>query len=343
MTDLTTTYLGKDLANPMVCSSGPLTHDLGTIKRLEDAGIAAVVMHSLFEEQIELEALDLDENLSFGTDSFGEALSYIPDMRDYNTGPDGYLDLLRRAKQSVAVPVIGSLNGTTPGGWTRYAREIQDAGADALELNIYDIPTDPEMRAEELERNLIDLVREVRGRVSIPLAVKLGPFFTAPANLIKRLSEAGASAVVLFNRFFQPDLDIDHLSVDPHLRLSRSEDLLPRLHWAGILFGRVPIEVAISGGVHTARDILKCMMAGAQVAMTTSALLRHGLDHVSNMLLDLRRWMEEHEYGSIREMRGSLSLLRVPDPSAFERGNYLKVLRGELSGADRYDWSRHVL
>lgn len=342
MIDLTTTYLGKTLANPMVCSSGPLTKDLGTIKRLEDAGIGAIVMHSLFEEQIEWESLDLDANLNFGTDSFSEATSYFPNMNDYNTGPDGYLDLIRQAKQAVGVPVFGSLNGTTFGGWTRYAREIQDAGADGVELNVYQIPTDPHLSTQAIEKNLIELVGEVSRRIRIPLAVKLGMFFTAPAHLAKQLAGVGASAVVLFNRFYQPDFDIEQLSVDHHLRLSHSEELLPRLHWAAILHGRVPIEVAISGGVHSARDIMKCMMAGARVAMTTSALLKHGLEHVATMLMDMKRWMEENEYHSIQQMHGCLSLHKVPDPSAFERGNYMQVLRGHRAEFSRYDWSRHV-
>lgn len=327
MIDLSTAYMGKTLANPLVVSSSPVTQDLDLVKRAEDAGAAAVVMHSLFEEQIKLESLDLHRYLEEGSESFPEALHYFPDMQGYNTGPEGYLEQVRKVKKAVGVPVIGSLNGTTLGGWIQYAKHIQDAGADALELNVYDIPTDPDTRGEAIEQNLVDLVREVKARVEIPLAVKLGPFFTAPANLVKRLGEAGAQGVVLFNRFYQPDLDIDDLDVTHHLRLSRSEELLTRLHWVAILYGRVPVELAVTGGAHTARDVIKCVMAGANVAMVTSALLRHGVGHLGHVLTDLRHWMAEHEYSSIGQMRGSLSLRRVPDPSAYERGNYMKVLR----------------
>lgn len=343
MIDFTTTYLGKTLANPIVCSSSPLTQDFDTIRRLEDAGIGAIVMHSLFEEQINLESLDLHYHLEAGAESNAEATNYFPDMRDYNTGPDGYLEMIRRSKAAVGVPIIGSLNGTTRGGWIRYAKEMQEAGADAIELNVYDIPTNPNVTSEQVERYMIDLVRDVKSRLSVPLAVKIGSFFTAPANLVKRLHEAGAAGVVLFNRFYQPDLDIDNLDVSHHHRFSNSEELLPRLHWAAILFGRVPIDIAITGGVHTARDILKCMMAGANVAMATSALMKHGVSHVRQLLTDLRHWMHEHEYSSIGQMRGSLSLRRVPDPTAYERGNYMQVLRRQATATQAYEWSRWAL
>jgi dihydroorotate dehydrogenase (fumarate) len=325
--DLSTTYLGLRLANPLVVSSSPITRDLEMVRRAEAAGASAFVMHSLFEEQIEAESRDLDRFLNHGTESYAESLSYFPEMQSYNTGPEGYLEQLRMVKQTVGVPVIGSLNGTSPGGWIRYARLIEEAGADGLELNVYDIPTDATVDASQVEQRLLELVRAVRDEIHIPLAVKIGPFFTAPANLLLKLHQAGANAAVLFNRFYQPDLNIDELDVVPHLKLSHSDELLTRLHWCGIVFGRVPIELAVTGGVHTARDVIKCVMAGADVVMMTSALLRHGAAHLAHVLSEMRQWMTDKEYQSISEMHGSLSLRKVADPSAFERGNYLRMLR----------------
>lgn len=325
--DLSTPYLGRTLANPLVVSSSPITRDLDQVRRAEDAGAAAFVLHSLFEEQIEAETLDLDRYLDRGSESYAESLSYFPDMRSYNTGPEGYLEQLRRVKQAVGVPVVGSLNGTSPGGWVSFARLIEQAGADGLELNVYDIPTDATVDAGQVERSLLELVRAVRAEIRVPMAVKIGPFFTSPANLLLKLHEAGAQAAVLFNRFYQPDLDIDDLEVVPHLKLSHSEELLTRLHWCGIVYGRVPIELAVTGGAHTARDAIKCVMAGANAVMMTSALIRQGVGHLAHVLTDLRHWMDEKGYTSVGQMRGSLSLRKVPDPSAFERGNYLRLLR----------------
>jgi dihydroorotate dehydrogenase (fumarate) len=325
--DLSTTYLGQRLVNPLVVSSSPITRDLELVRRAEDAGAAAFVMHSLFEEQIEADTLDLDRYLDHGTESYAESLSYFPEMQSYNTGPEGYLDQLRNVKQTVSVPVIGSLNGTSPGGWIRYARLIEQAGADALELNVYDIPTDATVDGSQVEHRLLELVRAVRNEIQIPLAVKIGPFFTAPANLMLKLHQAGAHAVVLFNRFYQPDLNIDELDVVPHLKLSHSEELLTRLHWCGIVYGRVPTELAITGGVHTARDAIKCVMAGANVVMMTSGLIRNGVEHLAHVLSEMRHWMTDKDYHSVNEMRGTLSLRKVSDPSAFERGNYLRLLR----------------
>lgn len=327
MTDLRTHYLGHTLANPLIVSSSPITRDIDAVRIAEDSGAAAFVMHSLFEEQIEAESLDLHHHLEAGAESYAEATSYFPDMRAYNTGPDGYLDQLQRVKQAVGVPVFASLNGTSVGGWVRYAGLLQKAGADGIELNVYDIPTDPAATAASVEDGLMELVRAVRREITVPLAVKLSPFYTAPVNLLARLYDAGATAAVLFNRFYQPDLNIDDLDVAPHLKLSHSDELLNRLHWVGVAYGRVNLDLAVTGGVHTARDVVKCIMAGASGVMLTSALIRHGVGHLSHILTDLRHWMTENEYSSVGQMRGALSLQKVPDPTAYERGNYMRVLR----------------
>ena len=326
MSDLKTSYLGFTLANPIVASASPLSESVPRIRQLEDAGVSAVVLPSLFEEQLSLEGQALDSDLSRGSESFPESLSYFPDMTDYNLGPDSYLDLIRQAKEAVGVPVVASLNGTTRGGWTHYAQLMEQAGANGIELNLYALPTDPQETAEQVERRYEDLVREVRETVSIPLAVKLTHFFTAFPNLARRLDGAGANALVLFNRFYQPDFDIEALEVVPSLALSHSYELLLRLHWVGIVYGHVKADLAVTGGVHTAGDVLKSMMAGARVAMMTSALLRNGLGHVRVVLDDLVRWMEDHEYDSIHQMQGSMSRRSAGNPSAFERGNYMKVL-----------------
>ena len=325
--DLTTTYMGLKLRNPLVHSSSPLTQSLDGFRRLEDAGAAAIVMHSLFEEQIRFEAEELDHYLSYGTESFAEALSYFPNMESYNVGPEAYLDLIRQAKAAVGVPVIGSLNGVSTGGWTKYARMIQEAGADALELNVYYIPTDARMTGAQVEQLYLDLIREVKGSVSIPVAVKLGPHFSAMANMARQLDEAGADGLVLFNRFYQPDLDLENLDVQPNLVLSTSDELRLRLRWVAILCGQVEADLAVTGGVHKAEDVLNSMMAGAKVAMTTSALLMRGIGYLRRVLGDLQQWMEAHEYESIVQMQGSMSRKAVANPAAFERANYMKVLR----------------
>jgi dihydroorotate dehydrogenase (fumarate) len=326
MIDLTTTYLGLTLKNPIVASASPLTDSLDKIRHLEDHGISAVVLPSLFEEQLTLECETLDEDLTRGAESFAESLNYFPDLTTYNLGPDGYLELIRKAKMSVSIPVIGSLNGVSTGGWIRYAREMEQAGADAIELNLYSIAADPELTADYIERAYIELVRQVKYTVGIPVAVKLSPFFSAPANMAKQLDGAGANALVLFNRFYQPDLDLELLEVTPSLTLSRPEELLLRLHWVAIIFGRVDGDLAITGGVHGAQDVLKAVMAGARVAMMTSALLLNGIEHLDVVLRDLLSWMEEHEYESIRQMCGSMSQRNVPNPAAFQRSNYARVL-----------------
>jgi dihydroorotate dehydrogenase (fumarate) len=327
MIDLTTRYLGLTLKNPLVASASPLCEDIGNIRRMEDAGASAVVLHSLFEEQITLESHDLDRYLTHGAESFAEALTYFPDMTEYSLGPEGYLDHLRRAKAAVDIPIIGSLNGVSTGGWTRYARKIEEAGADALELNVYFIPTDAEMTGAEVEQIYVDLVRDVKASIRIPVAVKLGHAFSAMANMGRRLDEAGANGLVLFNRFYQPDFDLEHLEVTPTLTLSSSYELLLRIHWVAILFGHIQPDLAVTGGIHTALDVLKAMMAGARVAMMTSALLKHGIDHLAAVQKELVTWMEEHEYESIRQMQGSMSYRSVAEPAAFERANYMRVLR----------------
>ena len=326
MIDLTTAYLGLTLKNPVLASASPLCDSLDNIRHLEDHGIAAVVLPSLFEEQLRLESQTLDADLFRGAESFAESLSYFPDLTTYNLGPDGYLELIRKAKLSVSIPVIGSLNGVSAGGWIRYARDMEQAGADAIELNLYSIVTDPDFTAGNVEGSYVELVREVKRSVGIPVAVKLSPFFTAPANMAKRLAGAGANALVLFNRFYQPDLDLESLDVTPSLTLSRPEELLLRLHWVAIIFGRIDADLAITGGVHRGQDVLKAVMAGARVTMMTSALLQNGLEHLDAVLRELLGWMEEHEYESIGQMCGSMSQRNVPNPAAFERSNYIRVL-----------------
>ena len=334
MSDLSTSYLGLTLGSPLVASAGPLSESVDNIRRMEDAGAGAVVLFSLFEEQIALESHHLDHHLSRGTESFAESLTYLPDIHDYRLGPDAYLEHLRRAKAAVDIPIIGSLNGVSTGGWTSYARKIEDAGADALELNIYFIPTDPALTSAEVEQTYVDLVRDVTRSVGIPVAVKLGHFWSAFANMAVRLDGVGARGLVLFNRFYQPDFNLDELEVVPSLTLSSSYELLLRLHWTAILHGRVRADLAVTGGVHTAEDVLKAMMAGARVAMTTSALLLHGIEHLITLRAGLVRWMEEREYESVRQMQGSMSYRAVRDPSAFERANYMKVLSSYILRGD---------
>ena len=326
MVDLSTTYLGLTLKNPLVVSPSPLCEKIDNIRQMEDAGASAVVLPSLFEEQITLESHHLDRYLSHGTESFAESLTYFPDMLDYNLGPDGYLELIRRAKFVVDIPIIGSLNGVSTGGWITYAKKIEEAGADALELNTYHIPTDPELTGAQVEQMYLDLVRDVKASVRIPVAIKLSPNFSAIPNMARRLDQAGADALVMFNRFYQPDFDLENLEVVPSLILSGSYELLVRLTWVAIVYGHVRADLAITGGVHTALDVLKAMMVGARVAMMTSALLTHGIGHLNTVRADLLTWMEQHEYESIRQMQGSMSHRSVANPAAFERANYMKVL-----------------
>ncbi|HXX21878.1 MAG TPA: dihydroorotate dehydrogenase-like protein [Terriglobia bacterium] len=326
MIDLSTTYLGLNLKNPLVVSASPLAEQLANIRRMEDSGAAAVVLPSLFEEQINIESRVLDRFLQQGTESFAESLTYFPDLTGYNLGPEGYCEHVRRAKAAVRIPIIGSLNGSSIGGWTQYARKIQEAGADALELNIYYIPTHPELGGADVEKLYCDLVSEVKSSLHIPVAVKISAYFSSLPHMAQRLDQAGADALVLFNRFYQPDFDIDNLEVVPNLLLSTSHELLLRLNWVAILFGHIKADLAVTGGVHTAADVLKAMMAGARVVAITSALLRNGIGHLATLRNDMLAWMEEHEYESIRQMQGSMSQRAVADPAAFQRANYVRVL-----------------
>jgi dihydroorotate dehydrogenase (fumarate) len=324
--DLGTTYLGLELKSPLVVSPSPLCQDVSRIRQMEDAGAAAVVLHSLFEEQITLESFLLDRDLSDGTESFPEALTYLPELHEYNMGPDAYVEHVRKAKAAVGIPVIGSLNGVSSGGWLRYAKAIEEAGADALELNIYFVASDLDRDARVIEDQYVDLVRDVVASVRIPVAVKVGHHFSAFGHFAGRLAAEGAKGLVLFNRFYQPDLDVEELDVVPTLSLSNPYELLLRLNWVAILYGKVQADLAVTGGVHSATDVLKAMMAGAKVAMLTSALLKQGIGHLATVHAGLVRWMEEHEYESVAQMRGSLSQRAVANPSAYERGNYLRVL-----------------
>jgi dihydroorotate dehydrogenase (fumarate) len=327
MTDLTTTYLGLKLKNPLVASAAqPLSTKVETVKKLEDAGIAAVVMYSLFEEQIIHESLELDHFLSYGSESSAEVSSYYSELGNFTLAPEAYLETISKVKKAVQIPVIGSINGVSTGGWIKYARKIEDAGADALELNLYYLPTDPIMTSNELEDNYVTLVHDVCKSIKIPVAVKISPFFTAIPNIAKRLADAGAKGIVLFNRFYQPDIDLEELEVIPNLVLSTSNDLRLPLRWTAILYGRIQADLALTSGVHTAEDVLKATMAGATVSMVTSVLLKKGFGWISSTLGELDQWMTEHEYKSIQQMKGSLSQKSVKEPAAFERANYMKVL-----------------
>lgn len=326
MPDLTTRYMGLLLKNPLVASASPLTGQLDRLKRLEEAGIAAVVLRSLFEEQITLESYDLDRYLTHGTESYAEALTYFPEVSDYHLGPGAHLELIKQAKASMKIPVIGSLNGVSSGGWLRYAKLIEEAGADAIELNIYYVPTAIELSAADVEQMYVDVVRDVRARVKIPVAVKLSGFFSAFVHMARRLDEAGANALVLFNRFYQPDYDLENLEVVPNLVLSNPHELRLRLLWTAILYGRIRADLAITGGVHSSEDVLKAMMSGARVAMMTSALLANSYEHIQTILEGLLSWIESHEYESIQQMQGSMSQISVAEPAAFQRANYMKVL-----------------
>ncbi len=324
--DLRTRYLGLELRNPIVAAASPMTNSLDSLKRLEDAGVAAVVLPSLFEEQIEHEEMATHNLMLTGAELSPEARGFFPEMRNYNTGPDNYLKLIAEAKKALAVPVIPSLNGYTPGGWTRIAKQFEQAGADAIELNIYFLATDPEDTSVEVEKRYIDLVASVSGMVSIPVAVKVSPYFSAMANMATRLAAAGASGLVLFNRFVQPDILLDELEVAPHLVLSSSDELRLALRWIAILRGRIRASLAATGGVHTPDDVLKLLLAGADCVMIASSLLRQGPSHVAALVSGIEKWMTGREYDSVEQMKGSLSQLACPDPAAFERNNYMKAL-----------------
>ena len=324
--EMQTDYLGLTLKNPIVPAASPLTHSVDGIRRLEEAGAGAVVMYSLFEEQINSESFYLDYYLSHGADSFAESLSYFPEMETYNVGPDEYLELIRKAREAVDIPIIGSLNGVSTGGWIDYAHLIEQAGANALELNVYYIPTNTAMSGIEVEYLYLDILRDVKNAVSIPVSMKLSPFFSSTANMAHRLSEAGADGLVFFNRFYQPDFDLEKLEVVSRLVLSNSDELRLPLRWVSILYGRVPVDFAITSGIHTHRDVLKALMAGAKVAMIASELLQKGIYRITELLIEIQRWMEMYEYSSVSQMIGSMSQQNVAEPAAFERANYMKML-----------------
>ncbi len=328
MIDLSTNYLGLKLRTPLVASASPLSQELDGIRHLEDAGASAVVLYSLFEEQLRQESSELEHHLAAGTDSFAEASSFFPQPAEFHLGPEGYLNHIRNAKKAVKIPIIASLNGATLGGWARYAKQIEQAGADAIECNIYFIPTNPEIPASEIEKTYIDILREVKISVRIPIAVKLSPFFSNMANMAKRLDEAGASGLVLFNRFYQPDINLDELEIQPNVLLSTPQSLRLPLTWVGILYGRIRASLAATSGVHGPEDVVKLLMVGADVTMLCSTLLRNGIRHLRFIEEGLLEWMEKHEYESVQQMKGSMSQIRCPNPSAFERAQYMKAVKG---------------
>ena len=325
--NLTTNYLGLQLKNPVVASSSPLSHTIDSIRRLEDAGAAAVVMYSLFEEQIGFDSYYIDYHLTQGIDSYAESISYFPDMQSYNVGPDAYMELIRRAKEAVDIPIIGSLNGASVGGWTDYAALIEEAGADALELNVYYVPTNTEISGIEVEVLYLDILSAVRHAVDIPVAVKLSPFFSSIANMASRLTDHGADGLVLFNRFYQPDFDLDNLEVAPRLVLSNSNELRLPLRWVAILYGRLNADLAITSGIHTWQDVIKGLMAGAKVTMMASELLQNGVRRIGQVLNEVTTWLTEHEYESAMQMIGAMSQKHCAEPAAFERANYMKMLQ----------------
>ncbi|MCE5268843.1 MAG: dihydroorotate dehydrogenase-like protein [Planctomycetaceae bacterium] len=324
--DLSTTYLGMNLANPVVVSACPMSAELDQLQRLEEAGVSAAVFPSLFEEQIEHEGDELSRVYDFHTDSFAESLTYFPDQKDFHTGPGEYLETIAAAKKAVRIPIIASLNGSSHGGWIRYAKMMQDAGADALELNIYFVAADPDMTGRGVESRYLELVSAVKESISIPLAVKIGPYFSAMANMGVQLSDAGADGLVLFNRFFQPDIDLETLEARPQLHLSTPSELMIPLRWIAILHGRIRASLAASGGIHDATGLVKILLAGADVGMIASVLYRKGVAEAGRILADLRHWLEDHEYESVEQLKGSMSLENSPDPTAFQRGNYMKTL-----------------
>ncbi len=325
--DLTTTYLGLDLKNPLVHSASPLSHEVDNIKLMEDNGASAVVLYSLFEEEIEHESLELYFNTTRGSEIFPEALTYFPEHEQYLTGPETYLEHIQKAKKAVDIPIIASLNGNTKGGWLKYAKEIQEAGADALELNIYFLATNAEKSARDIEDKYIEILEEVHQNVNIPVSVKLAPFFSSTAEIAHRLDMGGAEGLVLFNRFYQPDIDLEKLEVVPNVLLSTPMDMRLPLRWIGILFGQVQCDLAATSGIHTAEDAIKMIMAGAKVTMMTSAILKHGISWFKKVIVDMEQWMEENEYDSVETMLGSMSHKNVDHPGNFERANYIKALQ----------------
>jgi dihydroorotate dehydrogenase (fumarate) len=326
MVDLTTNYLGLKLKNPLVPSASALSNKLDSIKKMEDAGASAIVLESLFEEQIRMDTEDFETGLEHGTESYAEALSYFPKPTEYRLGPEMYIEHVAEAKAAVKIPVIASLNGASVGGWTEYAKDIQKAGADALELNIYYIPTDLDLAGQAVEQTYLDILRAVKKSVTIPVAVKLSPFFSNMGNMAKRLDEAGADALVLFNRFYQPDINLENLEVEHTILWSTPQARRLPLRWIAILYGRIKAQLAATSGIHNAQDVLKMLMAGASITQLCSVLYKQGFEQIKTIERDMVRWMEEHEYESVAQMQGSLSQKNCPDPSAFERAQYMRAL-----------------
>ncbi len=324
--DLTTKYLGITLRSPLVAAASPLSEDISNIKKLEDAGIGAVVLYSLFEEQIRLEQEEYNFHTTQGTEAFAESLSYFPEIHDYKLGPELYLEHIEKAKQAVDIPIIASLNGSTLGGWTNYAKEMESAGADAIELNIYNIPTDMGMSGQQVEKQYIDILKSVKSAVKIPVALKLSPFFSNFSNMARQFDEAGADALVLFNRFYQPDIDLDQYEVTPNLLLSQSSAMRLPMRWIAILSDRIKADLAATSGIHTGTDVIKMLLVGASVAMLCSSLLKHGVNHVRNIEDHMKQWMREREYESVAQLQGSMSQKKTSDPSNFERAQYMKAI-----------------
>lgn len=326
--DLTTRYLGLNLRTPLVPSASPLSNKIEGIKRLEDAGASAVVLHSLFEEQVKSELDEVQAHLMYGSDSFPESLTFFPQPAEFITGPEEYLNKIRKAKESVQIPIIASLNCSAIGGWVDYAKKIQQAGADALELNIYSIPTQMDYTSVEIEQTYIDIVQAVLAVVHIPVALKLSPFFSNMANMARRLDQLGVGGLVLFNRFYQPDINLDVLEVQAGVKLSTAQDMLLPLRWIAILYGRVKADLAATGGIHSALDAIKMLMAGADIVMLCSVLLKNGLDSIRGIETDMSNWLSEHDYESVRQLLGSMSQKNCSDPSAFERAHYMRAIMG---------------
>ncbi|MFK0732552.1 MAG: dihydroorotate dehydrogenase-like protein [Gloeotrichia echinulata GP01] len=325
--DLTTSYMGLKLRSPLVPSASPLSQDVDKIKWMEEAGAAAVVMHSLFEEQLSRERYELHHHLTYGTESFAESLTYFPEPDSFCIGPEEYLHHIRQIQEQVEIPIIASLNGSSVGGWTDYARLIEEAGASALELNIYYVPTDMDLTSEDIEQTYIDILGAVKAAITIPVAVKLSPYFSNMANMAKRLDNAGANGLVLFNRFYQPDINLELLEVEPHVLLSTPQAMRLPLRWIAILYGRIQASLAATSGIHNGHDVLKMLMAGANITMLCSVLLQHGINHIQCIEQEIREWMEKHEYQSVQQLQGSMSQRNCPNPSAFERAQYMRALQ----------------
>lgn len=331
--DLTTNYMGMSLKSPIVPSASPLSETIDNIKKMEDYGAGAVILYSLFEEQLKLEQIEMEHFTTAGASSYAESLSFFPEAHEYRLGPEEYLDHIRKAKETVGIPIIASLNGTTVGGWIDYAKKIEEAGADGIECNIYYIPTDPDLDGNKVELTYVNILQAVKNTVKIPVSIKLSPYFSSLSNIVKKLDNAGADALVLFNRFYQPDIDLDNLEVTPNVLLSHSSAMRLPMRWIAILKGKIKADLAATSGIHTGEDVIKMLMVGANIAQVCSSLLKSGLSHIKTMENQMKQWMVEHDYESVKQMLGSMSQMKVKDPSAFERANYMKALTKYKLGA----------